>query len=135
MWCTALLLAISGCATGLGTKDVARVLPSLDPGKGRVFVYRSSSMGSGYVPEVLLNGEALGKFSQPGVVVRDLPPGSYALATTKSAKIVNFAMRAGETKYVRLTGGFFDLHMHPELVDPAKGEADVSGLGPATFRR
>jgi hypothetical protein len=52
------------------------------------------------------------------------------VATTKSSKIVNFAVRAGETKYVRLTGGFFDLHMHPELVDPARGESEVAGLAP-----
>ena len=35
---------------------------------------------------------------------------------------------AGEKKYVRLTSGFFEGRMHPELVDPAKGEAEASGL-------
>ena len=131
----ALLFAAAGCGTGSWNKDGARTLPALDPGKGRVFVYRSGTMGSAYAPEALLNGEALGKFRQAGVVARDVPPGSYALATTTSATVVNFALRAGETKYFWLTGGFFDQHLHPELVDPAKGAADVAGLGPPTYRR
>jgi hypothetical protein len=123
-----LVLAVSACATG--PKDAARLVPSPDPAKGRVYIYRSSTTGTAYVPDVLLNGERVGMFDRPGRVFRDVPPGSYAVATTKSSKIVNFAMRAGETKYVKLIGGFFDLHMHPELVDPARGESEVAGLAP-----
>jgi hypothetical protein len=129
LWFAALLLAVSACSTGLWTKESGRLLPPLDPGKGRVFVYRTGTMGSTNVPEVMLNGEKLGTFARPRLVFRDVPPGSYAAATTKSATVVNFAVRAGEKTYVKLTGGFFDANMHPELVDPAQGEADVSGLG------
>ena len=124
-WVAALLLAVSACAT---PKDGAQAFPPPDPGKGRVFVYRSTTMGTAQVPEVLLNGVSVGKLARVGVIFRDVPPGSYAVATTMSARIANFAVAAGERKYVRLTGGFFDLHMHPEIVDPAKGEAEVSGI-------
>ena len=130
LWFAALLLAVSGCATDLWTKGGGQALPPLDPGKGRVLVYRSSTTGTANVPEVLLNGASVGKLARVGVIFRDVPPGSYAVATTMSAKIANFAVAAGEKKYVKLTGGFFDLHMHPELVDPAKGEAEVSGIVP-----
>ena len=125
-WFIGLLLAVSACATG--PKDVAQAIPALDPAKGRVYVYRSSTTGTAYVPDALLNGERVGMFDRPGMIFRDVAPGSYAVATTKSSKIVNFAVRAGETKYVKLTGGFFDSHMHPELVDSAKGSGETSGL-------
>jgi len=124
----AALLFVSACATG--PKEGAQAIPPLDPGKGRVFVYRSSTTGAVYVPEVLLNGASVGKLAKVGVIFRDVPPGSYAVATTMSSKIANFAVGAGEKKYVKLTGGFFDSHMHPEMVDPAKGEAEVSGIIP-----
>jgi hypothetical protein len=128
LWLAALLLALSGCATDLWTKPSGQALPPLEPGKGRVLVYRSSTVGATYVPEVLLNGASVGKLARLGVIFRDVPPGSYAVATTMSSKIANFAVAAGERKYVKLSGGFFDSHTHPELVDPAKGEAEVSGI-------
>ncbi len=129
-WFVALLFAVAGCTSGLRVKESAQTIPPLDPGKARIFVYRTSTTGTAYVPEALLNGASVGKFRQVGVIFRDVPPGSYAVATTMSSKIVNFAVRAGETRYVRLTGGYFESHMHPELVEPARGEADVSGIVP-----
>lgn len=128
-WITALLLAASGCVTGLWTKEGAQAFPPLDPGKGRVFIYRSSSyIGSPYVPEVLLNGERVGKLDQTGVIFRDVPPGSYAVTSTGISKVVNFAVGAGDRKYVRFASGYFESHMYPELVDPGKGEAEAAGL-------
>ena len=79
--------------------------------------------------EVMLNGEKLGKLDRRGVYVRDVPPGSYAATTTMTNKVVNFSVSAGEKKYVRFDSGIFDTHMHPELVDPARGEAEAGKLG------
>lgn len=120
----ALLLVLSGCAGGGGVKG----FPPLEAGKGRVFMYRTSSFGSVYTPDVLLNGERVGKLDKPAVFYSDVPPGSYAVTTTKTSRVANFAVRAGEKKYVRLSSGFFETQMHPELVDPAKGESECSGL-------
>lgn len=119
-----LLLALSGCAGGGGVKGFA----PLDPARGRVFMYRTSSFGSVYTPEVLLNGEKVGRPDKPAVIYRDVAPGSYAVTTTKTSRVANFSIGAGESKYVRLSSGFFENQMHPEIVDPARGEADVSGL-------
>lgn len=127
-WLAALLLALAGCATGVWTKENAQPLPPLDPGKGRVFIYRGGSWDTTYIPDVLLNGVSVGKFNQVGVILVDVPPGSYAVATTISSKVANFGMATGEKRYVKLTGGFFDKHMHPELIDATKGEAESSGL-------
>ena len=131
----ALVLALSGCAGSLWTGNSAKGFPPLDPAKGRVFVYRTSTFGSAYTPDVLLNGEALGKLDRPGLFFKDVPPGSYAVTTTKTSRVANFAVGAGDKKYVRLTKGFFEDQMHPELVDPAKGEPESSGLEVLAQRR
>jgi len=123
------LLAVSACATGLWLKEGAQAFPPLESGKGRVFIYRTSTFGSAYTPDVLLNGEKVGKPDRPSMFFRDVLPGSYAVTTTLTSKIVNFYMGAGEKKYVKLNNSFFGSQMYPELVDSAKGEAEASGLG------
>ena len=124
-----LMLAVSACARGLWSTEVAPVFPALDPGKGRVFLYRSSATGTAHTPEAMLNGEKLGKLDRRGVFIVDVLPGSYAATTTMTNRVVHFSVRAGERKYVRFHSGIFESHMHPELVDAAKGEAEVSGIG------
>ena len=124
----AALLALTGCAGSLWPAASAKPLPPLDPAKGRVLIYRTSVYGATYTPDVLLNGEWVGKPDQRGVFFRDVLPGSYAVTTSITSKVVNFAIGAGEKKYVRLTSGFFEGRMLPELVEPAKGEAETSGL-------
>jgi len=122
------LLAVSACSSGLPFMGSTQVFPPIEPGKGRVFFYRTSVLGDAYTPDVLLNGERVGKLDRRGVLYRDVPPGSYAATTTSTSKVANFSVIAGEKKYVRFNSGFFESYIHPELVDPAKGEADASGL-------
>jgi hypothetical protein len=110
------------------SKGVAQALPPLDPAKARVIIYRTSSMGASYTPEVLLNGEKVGRPSRPGVFFKDVAPGSYAVTTTMTQEVVNFALAAGDKRYVRLTSGFFASQLHPELVDVATGEAETASL-------
>lgn len=123
------LLALQACAGGLLQKGGAQALPPLEPSKGRVVFYRTSSLGAAYIPDVLLNGERVGRPNRPGVFFKDVPPGSYAVTTTLTSRVVHFALAAGEKKYIRLTSGFFESHLHPELVDAATGEAESAGLG------
>jgi hypothetical protein len=106
----------------------SREYPPLDPAKGRVFIYRNSSMGSPYVPEVLLNGENVGKLDRVGVIFRDVPPGSYAVTATRISKVVNFAVAAGDRKYIKFSSGYFETFMHPELVEAKRGESEAAGL-------
>jgi hypothetical protein len=124
----ALLIAVSGCAGGPGAGGGVHALPPIEPGKGRVFIYRNSTLGSTYTPDVLLNGAWVGRPRGRGVYFRDVPPGSYAVTTSMTSVVAHFSVGAGERKYVRLSTGYFESHMHPELVDPARGEAEISGL-------
>ena len=126
----ALALGLVACGGIFSKGDTGPGFPPLDTGKGRVFVYRTSAIGASYSPDVLLNGEGLGRADRRGVAYRDVTPGSYTVATTLSARVVHFAVAAGESKYVRLEAGFFETQLHPELVDPARGASEVEGLGP-----
>lgn len=123
------LLAVQACATGLFSTESAQPFPPLDPAKGRVHFYRTSTLGTAYTPNVLLNGESVGRPSRRGVFFKDVLPGSYAVTTTLTSKVVHFSLAAGEKRYVRFSSGFFESHLHPELVDPATGEAETAGLG------
>ena len=125
-----LLLAVSACTGGLFSKEGAQAFPPLEPGKGRVFFYRTSTFGAAYTAEVLLNGEGVGKPDRRGVFFRDVLPGSYAVTTAMTAKVVNFSVAAGERKYVKFSSTIFGSHLYPELIDPARGEAEASGLSP-----
>jgi hypothetical protein len=126
-----LLLALSGCSGGLFSTGAPRSFPPLEAGKGRVYIYRTSSYtGAAYTPDVLLNGVRVGKPGRRGVVYRDVAPGSYAVTTTITSSVVNFAVAAGERKYVRINAGLLKTQLLPVLVDQAEGEAEVSRLPP-----
>ena len=124
-----LVLALSACAAALFSKDVAAVFPPLDAGKGRVLFYRTSATSAAHTPDVRLNGESVGKADRRGVYFRDVVPGSYAVTTSISSKVINFHVDAGEKKYVRINNNFFGSNVHPELVESAQGESESSGLG------
>ena len=124
-----LVLAVSACAAGLFSKDGAPVLPPLDAGKGRVLFYRNSTSSAAYTPDVRLNGQSVGKADRRGVFFKDVVPGSYAVTTSITSKVINFYVGAGEKKYVRINNSFFGSNVYPELVESAKGESESSGLG------
>ena len=124
-----LVLAVSACAAGLFSNHGAPVFPPLDTGKGRVLFYRTSTSSAAYSPDVRLNGQSMGKADRRGVFLRDVVPGSYAVTTSMTAKVINFYVGAGETKYVRINNNFFGSNVYPELVESANGESESSGLG------
>jgi len=126
-----LLLALSSCATVQSLVESPKAFPPIAEGKGRVFIYRTGFVAYVYgsdTSEVTLNGEKIGKANRTGVAFKDVVPGSYALTTVTTAKIVFFHLDAGEKKYVRLSNSLTGSYIFPELVDAAKGESEVSSL-------
>jgi hypothetical protein len=126
-----ILLALASCATVQSLTSTPPAFPPIEPGKGRVFIYRSGVIAfvfSSDTSDVMLNGEKVGKAHRTGVSYRDVKPGSYALTTSTTSKIVFFHLDAGEKKYVRLVNAVTGSYIFPELVDAAKGESEVSGL-------
>lgn len=118
-------LALAGCATqGVPYKEQEAKLPPLAASSGRIFIYRSSSLGLALQPTVYLNGAAIGTAVPKAVYFVDRPKGTYEIAaSTEVEKKVTFVLETGEIKYVRLTMNFGVLvgRIVPELV--AKDEA------------
>lgn len=77
-----LFVVLSGCATGPKYTEVASSFDALEPGKGRIFIYRPSSFGAAIQPKVRLDGEVVGKAKPHGFFFVDHAPGEYEIVTS-----------------------------------------------------
>jgi hypothetical protein len=125
---------LAACATPVGTGYTAMsvALPPLKPGEGRVFFYTPGVRFGGDVqPELRLNGTVVGFAVPSGFFYVDRPPGRYE-ATGKAAADgrLEFALAAGETKYVRAfaPSAFSVNAVHFLLVPATEGQADMAPL-------
>src|SRR5207249_10033828 len=73
----ALLLVLSGCATGAKYTEVASTLPPLAPSQGRIYFYRPSAFGAAVQPDINLNSQKVGTAKPHGFYFVDRPPGNY----------------------------------------------------------
>jgi hypothetical protein len=121
-------LLLQACAGLAPWGPEPQALPPLDAAKGRIVFYRSSSFGAQYASDALLNGERVGRIDRPGMYFRDVAPGSYTAATTRSSRVAHFSLAAGERKYLRFSNDFLGTVIYPELVEPARGERETAGL-------
>jgi len=99
---------VAGCATGPKHEQVASSLPSLKPGEGRIYFFRSSSMmGAALQPDIRLGQQVVGQSKPGGFFHVDRPAGDYvASASTETEKTVSFTLEPGETKYIRSSVSF-----------------------------
>jgi hypothetical protein len=109
-----------GCATGPEYKEIQSEIAAIEPGKGRVYLYRPQ-MSFLYVGSVTLNGEEVRVPSAGGFVYVDREPGEYEVvidaATNESA---TFEFEAGEEVFIRITvdaGGLFLYTISPQFTD------------------
>ena len=117
-----LLLSLAGCASGPTVSEMQSAIPPLDPKLGRIYFYREGSMGAAIQPSVQLNGEKVGDAVPNGFFYVDRAPGKYvAGAVTEVERNVEFALKAGETVYVRLraTFGAIAARIQVEMATPS----------------
>lgn len=129
----AVVVFIGGCAaTGPKYTEVAKTIPALSSGNGRIFFFRSDSMlGAAIQPEIRLNNTVVGSSKPGGFFYVDRPAGSYTgAASTETEKTLSFVLAAGETKYVRTSPSFGVLvgRINLELEDPKKAQAEIETL-------
>ena len=124
--------AVAGCATSGPTFEASvDTLPKLQGTDGRVFIYRSSSLGGAIQPRVHLNGVDVGGSQPWAFYFVDRPPGNYVVsASTEVEKKLSFTLDAGEERYVRLTPTFGLLvgRIVPELVSRDEALKDMKEL-------
>ena len=129
----AIMLAVSltGCASGPRFSETQATLRPIPDGQGRVYFYRTQTMGVAVQPNIYLNGAKVGSCEPDGIFVKDLPLGKYeAVVGTEVDHKLNFVVNSGEEKYVKcyITIGVFVGHPHLELVEPSIAKSDIQSL-------
>ena len=125
----ALSIVLVGCASGPKYSEVRSTFVQPPQSEGRIFFYRTSSLGAAIQPAVKLNGERVGKAQAKGFFYVDRPAGTYAVETSTEVKrSLNIDLAEGEIKYIRLnmSMGLFAGHVTPELVANAVGEEEIA---------
>lgn len=116
--CTSFL---AGCATtGPKFTEISPEMKALTPEKGRIYIYRTTSLGAALQPAVKINGEVVGTAVPKGFFYVDRQPGSYQiLISTEVDRTLSLLLEKDQTRYVRLnvSMGFFMGHVYPELID------------------
>lgn len=127
----AMLLLLSGCATGAKYTEVRSTLPSLAPSEGRIYFYRPSALGAAVQPDIKLNGQKVGSAKPHGFYFVDRAPGNCEVsAATETEKKLTFTLDPGQERFVRLKIqlGVLVGRIVPELVDRAEAEEELKNL-------
>jgi hypothetical protein len=123
---------LAGCATGPKYSEVAKSIPAIKPGDGRVYFFRSNSMlGAAVQPDIRLNNDVVGTSKPGGFFYLDRPAGKYVAATsTETEKTASFTLDAGETKYLRTSPSFGVLvgRVNVQIEDPKTAKAEIETL-------
>lgn len=131
LFAAALLLLLSGCATGAKYTEVVSTIPSLTPSQGRIYFYRQSAFGFAVQPDINLNGQKVGTAKPHGFYFVDRAPGNYEVtAATETEKKLTFTLEPRQERFVRLKiqMGVFVGRIVPELVDKAEAEGEIKEL-------
>jgi len=121
-------LGLVSCASGPTYAEVSKTLPPIPKGQGRVFVYRTSSIGMAVKPSIKIDGQAVGTSTAHGFSYSDHSPGAHEVSLMtewKHKDTVN--VTAGQPSFVRthVTMGAFVGHVIPTHVDRAEGESEI----------
>ncbi len=121
-------VALAGCASGPAYEEYESQIQAVGDGDGRIYMYRTSSLGAAVQPAITVNGDAVGKAVPKGFFYVDLAPGDYTIAASTEAKrSLAVTLDAGEEMYVRLEikMGAFVGHIKPVLVEAAVGKEEI----------
>ncbi len=118
----------SGCASGPAYNDMKASFAATPTGQGRIFFYRTTTLGAAVQPSIYLNGDVVGTAVPGGFFYVDRPAGKFEVsASTETENKLTFVVDPGQTRYVRLdmSIGFFVGHVVPRLVDEADGAKEI----------
>jgi len=133
-------ICLASCASGPTYAEMKSKLPPIAKGKGRVFIYRGSSIGFLVQPKVRIDNIPVGTLQGRGFLYSDQPAGSREISIAiewKQNKPVTVV--SGQPSYVEcmalpgvfvghILPGFLVGHIIPNQVDAARGEAKIQGL-------
>lgn len=122
--------------------------PKPAPNKGRVYVYRDLDAFAMFQPTVHLNQRGIGVLNQGGFLFADIPAGEYEMSLSHEETgfldgmnsslaqrfgTIKFLVVNGKEAYIKLhsTGGTLFGEQRLEIVEPARGLAELQGRWPA----
>lgn len=127
-----LVMALSGCASGIKHKDMVTSIPTLQSDQGRIYFLRSASMvGAAIQPSIKLDGKEVGESKPGGFFFIDSKPGNHeVMCSTELDKKLTFTLDKGEVKYVKTSVGFGLLvgRVIPELVSQEEAKKVLPDL-------
>ena len=132
-----LVLALAAASVGGASASVADDAPSqvADQGTGKITFYRPSSLfGIAMRPEILLDGEKVGKSQSGKRFTVDVPAGTHRISVPNSMysgeRTLEVAVQSGEIVYVRtsLGGSAFGGRTNVEQIDPAVAAGESEKL-------
>ncbi len=123
-----LAVVTTGCATGPKFAEVKDTFGNLNSQDGRIFLYRTTTLGAALQPKIKVNGEPVGKSIAKGFTFVDMKPGNYEIMTsTEVDRKLSLTLEKGQTRYVKfgVSMGFLAGHVYPSLVEQAVGEKEI----------
>ncbi len=122
------ILILSGCASGPTFNEYSANIPKIPTDSGRIYIYRTATVGTAVQPKVKINGEVAGKAVPQGFFFVDRPAGSYEVsASTEAKRSLTLNLDSGEERYIRLEVkmGLFAGHIKPVLVENSVGKTEI----------
>lgn len=103
------------------------------PELARIYFYRQAQpLMVALVPDVIVNGKAVGDLSLGEVFFRDAKPGRYRVFLSGDPDhVVELSLAAGQVGFVRcsLRIGLGTTRLQAESVDPAEATREITNLG------
>jgi len=142
IWLLLISILVSGCATpmAIGLKKSERhYVPSGDPNKGAIFVYREKEF-AGCVRGIYVtaNGKRIGGLNNGTYFVYESDPGNVVISVEDwlgddPSRTIN--IKPQQKYYLKgsLQFGFWDAAPHIEIVHEQEGEAAIQSLTYATL--
>ena len=121
----------AGCVSAPAYEEFASVIYPPLPLDGRIYFYRTSTLGAAMQPVVKVDGEEIGKATPSGFFYVDRLAGNHEISImTKTEKTLSVTLRDSEVKYVRfdVNVGVFVGDVEPVLVDAAVGQEELKEL-------
>jgi hypothetical protein len=122
------LLCTAGCASGPSYEQHVNTIQPPLPLDGRIYFYRTSSLGTGVQPSVSVNGEVVGTAGPKSFFFVDRPAGRYQVSTATGAEqSLSLTLDDGEVKFVRIEEkmGLFAGQIKLIPVDKNVGEQEL----------
>jgi len=128
-------LALFSCASGPSYAEALKTMPPIPKGKGRVFVYRDTTLGAAIRPKIKIDEQPVGTSVAKGFSYSDQTPGQHVVSLVTEWKHKDtITVTTGHQVSFRthVTMGAFVGHVIPTAVSRSEAEGEIQNCKLAT---